>query len=438
MSGVQGSAAGKRPGPSYPRGLRQVIDLFLLPLLGAIPTSPRVRWTPLLLASCALLMVWDPSPALIDRFANSRRCLRELFPRSRCPGKTFRGFVKALHRQRLEEQLANHLRQQLRTCAGKHWLREGYCAFAVDGSKIDCPRTRANQRAFGRGGRQHSGPQQYLTCLWHMGTGLPWAWCAGRANASERTHLKRLLRWLPERSLLVADAGFCGYRLLRKLEGSGHAFLLRVGGNITLLRKLGYARRERADTVYLWPSKWRRYRPLGLRLIVLEDRGRRVYLLTNLLKKGELSQEKASRLYRMRWGVEVFYRALKQTLERRKLASHHPRQARVELAWSVLGLGFLGLASVKGIVEQGHDPLSWSVALSLRQVRRQMQRPGRIDLLGRLGQARKDRYQRTGSKKARRWPHKKKDPPIQPPIQRRASGTEVRRAQELLEQRPAA
>ena len=74
------------------------------------------------------------------------------------------------------------------------------------------------------------------------------------------------------------------------------------------------------------------------------------------------SDRQASVLYEMRWGVEVFYRSLKQTLCRRKMLSRAPRQARMELGWTMVGLRLLGLLSVEAIMRSGKDPLSWSVA----------------------------------------------------------------------------
>jgi DDE family transposase len=97
----------------------------------------------------------------------------------------------------------------------------------------------------GCAGRDKTAPQVFLTTLWHMGTGLPWDYRVGPGTDSERTHLKRMVPDLPPRSLVVADAGFVGYVLCRKLILRGHSFLLRVGRNITLLTGLGSYHEER-------------------------------------------------------------------------------------------------------------------------------------------------------------------------------------------------
>ena len=148
---------------------------------------------------------------------------------------------------------------------------------------------------------------------------------------------------LPPQALLLADAGFTGYGFWRRVTGSGHSFLIRVGSNVRLIEGLGVAawRTYRDGTVWVWPADQQKKRcpPLVLRLITLTDRrNRTMYLLTNVLGPDRLDDATAARLYAMRWGVEVTFRALKQTLGCRKLLSDAPRNARAELSWAMIGL----------------------------------------------------------------------------------------------------
>jgi hypothetical protein len=59
-----------------------------------------------------------------------------------------------------------------------------------------------------------TGPQRLLTMLFHLATGLPWAWQRGRGDESERGHLEAMASLLPIKTLLVADAGYVGYEML--------------------------------------------------------------------------------------------------------------------------------------------------------------------------------------------------------------------------------
>ena len=404
------------------------------------------RWRPYPLVIAMVLMAWDSAGTILDRFGSVRSVLTAMFPSRRRVGKTYNGLSKAVLRwsDLLSEKIAGHLRSAIKQIAAAHWTRQGFVAFAADGSRVECPRTEANEAALGCGGRKGTGPQFWLTTLWHMGTGLPWSWKIGPSTDAERPHLRSMLHLLPPNALLVADAGFTGYELFRTILSGGRSILIRVGSNVQLLRKLGYVEFENDQTVYLWPDKFRRQNdpPLVLRLLVLQRKGKKIYLLTNL-RDDRLSDTQAAALYEMRWGVEVFYRSMKQTLSHRKMLSRAPKQAQAELTWTLAGLQLLGLLSVEQIIRRGKDPLSWSVASSLRTVRLAMGAPqtqtlGRGGLLGALRRALKDEYKRRSSKQARDWPHKKREQPPGAPKLRKANETEVKRAKKIKAAREAA
>jgi len=395
----------------------------------------------LLLVLTALLMAWTAGSSLAEQFSVARASVTEMFPFLRRVGKTYQGFVKALAQNGafLLERLGVHLRlhvQQMESC----WRVGGHPAFAVDGSRVECPRTKANEKELKRAGRKKTGPQLSLTTIYHMGSGCPWDYRIGPGIQSERTHLRDMLATLPPEALLVADAGFSGYDLLQSILQSKRHVLFRVGRNVTLLRNLGYFRIENDSTVYLWPEKAQREHqaPVVLRLIVLPGR-HPVHLVTDLSEE-KLSYEQASLLYRMRWGVEVFYRSLKQTLGHRKMRSHAPRQAKMELHWAMAGLWVLSLLTAKAIVARGKNPQSLSIALARKQVRLAMAgqiRPG-TDLTRKLALTQKDSYVRAESKMARDWPHKKNDPPAGQPKIKYACPRQVQLAKELRERITAA
>ena len=206
--------------------------------------------------------------------------------------------------------------------------------------------TADNEAGLGCAGKNKTAPQVFLTTLWHVGLGLPWDFRVGPGTTSERTHASQMIEELPERSLLTADAGFVSYAFCRKLLMQGHAFLLRVGANVSLLTGLGYYWEERGGLVYLWPKKCRRDAPLVLRLIELVRGKQTVCLLTNILAAEQLSDKEAIEIYRLRWGEEVYHRSFKQTLERRTLLSRTPATCLAEVQWIVLGTWLLGLMQI--------------------------------------------------------------------------------------------
>jgi hypothetical protein len=319
--------------------------------------------------------------------------------------------------------------------AGPYQSRGRWRAFAADGTRLETPHTAANEHGLGCAGKDKTAPQVFLTTLWHMGTGLPWDFCVGPGTASERGHLKQMVPRLPAEALVVADAGFVSYSLCRRVLRHGRHFLLRVGGNITLLSGLGYYHEERDGLVYLWPQAHRRCRPLVLRLIVLRQGNQDVYLLTDVLHPADLTDQEAAMLYAMRWGEEVFYRSYKQTLDHHKLLSRRPGTCLAEAQWALLGLWLLGLMTVSRLIGQGTDPLAMSVAGARDAIRlvlrRQRPRRGPRTLSGMLRAAVKDSYDRHTSKAARHYPRKKRETPPKPPKIQPATKAEIMRARKL-------
>ena len=355
------------------------------------------------------------------------------------PGTELSGFLKAL-RQRSAALLAlitRTLRERTVAQAGPHWRWKQWVLLSVDGSRINCPRTVANERAFGCAGKKRTAPQQLLMTIFHVTTGLPWAWRRGGSKSNERDLLRDVVGELPGNTLLLADAGFTGYDLLRQLDQAGHAFIVRAGANVTLLRQLGYELEERRHTVYVWPARQQGKRPpLALRLVTFGRGKKRVALLTNVHDETQLSMSEIKALYRQRWSIEVLFRSLKQTLGKRTLRAGTPALAACELDWALVGLWMLGLLTLTATgVKSG-----WSPARArdvVRRVLRQRQRrAGRRQLCVLLQTAKPDRYKRHGPKKARDWPHKKREKPPGTPIVRMAHASEVAAAKRLRALKP--
>jgi len=395
----------------------------------------RTRWTPRVLVTAAVLMSWKATASLQDAFAWARECVVAMYATRRRPGRSYQGFIGTLRRQsaKLLEPVVSALRAATRKVAGAAWQTGRWVLIGVDGSRANCPRTEANEKAFGCAGRKKTGPQLFLTVLYHVATRLPWAWRRGGGKASEKGHLLEMIPLLPESTMLLADAGFPTFDVLVALQQAGVAFVIRVGSNVHLLNKLyGKARTKADGIVWLWPRAKQNEAPLVLRLTVVRDSGKPVYLVTSVLDASTLPDAEVGRMYRLRWGVEVFYRSLKQTMSHGKLRSGQPDNAKVELDWGVVGLWVLGLATIEAMDTRRRSPGDWSVAGALRAVRTAVDRPyrpqSRDGLRKALRQAVQDTYQRRSSKTARNWPHKKNDPPAGPPNLRMATKKERQRA----------
>ena len=397
------------------------------------PSDPRTRWSAKYVVLCWMVVGWSVQGALTERFREGWEVLARLFPRRRRPGTSYQSLTKATGRlgDRLLHQFWCSLRQSLPQRIGARWRWYGWTVLAVDGSRIDAPRTRSNERGLGRAGRAKTQPQWWVTWVIHLPTALIWDWRQGPGSSSERSHLRAMLPTLPENTLMVADTGFGGFDLLRELGGARVDFLIRCGSNTTLLvegTRQQIERRGQQRYVYLWPQGHHASPPLALRLIVLKRGGKRVYLLTNVSDTVRLSRPMASELYAARWGVETEYRGLKQTLGRRKVRAQTAGPGGMELAGNILALALLLL---QGALALGARAARLSVAAALRVIRRALEEvrygcPSGA-FVAQLRAAVKDDYRRTGSKRARDWPHPKRETPPGPPRLRRPTPYERRR-----------
>ena len=402
---------------------RAVPDVVWQRLARAVPTprDPRVRWVPAYLILAWVVIGWSVRTTLAERLAEACRWLARRFPARRRPGHTYAGLLKATQRVGLElfQCFWRHLRavEVKRLGQARTWY--GWTVLAADGSRFDAPRTRANAKRLRRAGRTHTGPQWWVTWLVHLPTLLVWDWRQGPGNSSERRHLADMIADLPPQTLLVADAGYVGFDLMKQLAEAGVDFLIRCGSNVRLLVEDTNSRIERDDQhwhVYLWPRNRRHEVPLVLRLIVLARRGKRVYLLTTVRQQTRLSRRMAAEIYQARWGVEVEFRSLKRTLAHYRVLSKTPEAGAVELAAYVLALALLML---QGAVALGRQVVRMSVAAALRALRDALEtlrnRTWTPALEQRLRGALRDEYRRRRPKHSRYWPRKKNDHPPGPP-----------------------
>ena len=137
---ARGGQAGKqrRMGVSYRHGLKDAIGKVLPGQFFSRWPVAGSRWSPLRVFWMAILMAWSAEQTLQARFAETRQVVRSLFPKWPL-GKSYTGWYQAQLKwlTPLQPALSKRLRQHVQTRAGRHWQREGWCAFAVDGSRVE-------------------------------------------------------------------------------------------------------------------------------------------------------------------------------------------------------------------------------------------------------------------------------------------------------------
>jgi hypothetical protein len=169
---------------------------------------------------------------------------------------------------------------------------------------------------------------------------LPRATKRGNSNAGQRIALMvRLLRVLPAREIraLAMDREFIGARWLRWLDGQGVRYVVRIKNNALVDGTRACLRRRPRQL-----SAPRRRQVFELDLLFsgcrIKGRGRRdefVYVVSNHFHGRE-----ATRIYRMRWGIEQVFGHLKKRgfdLE----STHMADGQKIEKLFGVVTLAFL-------------------------------------------------------------------------------------------------
>jgi hypothetical protein len=260
----------------------------------------------------------------------------------------------------------------------------------------------------------------------------------------------------PRKTLFCGDAGFVGHPLWACLLQAGGHFLVRVGANVSLLTeqtRCVLPERGKERLVLCWPKAVTQadQPPLRLRLVRVRVGKVWMWMLTSVLSRHDLSVKAITRLYQMRWGIEVEFRGLKQTLERGTLRSRNARRLLVELDWSILAMAVAELFATKeqqarrssGRKRAGAgEPSRRSLAGTMRALRGCLRHLGEVppagkDVGSQLRGAVTDGYERRRPKRARYRPRNPDKKPLGDPNLRPLGVAERRKLRKIVAEKAA-
>lgn len=428
---------GKNPRRRLRRHARSFVDClreFLTPALWKQAHSQRhgkrrsSRWSTQPLVLVLLLMTWSCGDSQPERFETAKAFCVVCLPKRRRPGQTVQGFQKALAKlpMRVLRVVAAGIRNILASRLADRWFNDGFIPIGCDGSRVECPRTTELEQRLGRANKDRSAPSIWITALVHLRLGVPWAWRIGKGTASERTHLLQMLDILPPQALLIADAGYLGFDVAKRLVQRQISFLIRMSSNVTLYtHEKVVLKRFREGVVYHFPAQNKKQEPpLRLRLIRVRAKKRKdVWLLTNVLDSKRLSVASAATFYRRRWENEGQFRAYKRTLAKVKLVSRTVRLVHREAEGSLLAMQLMlaqGALAMRrppqdtcGAAEPTCSPRQ--VLWAIRQELYGLLRRGHPKYSERLEQAKRERRSRRSAKAVRSWPRRRPHKAPKPP-----------------------
>jgi hypothetical protein len=155
-----------------------------------------------------------------------------------------------------------------------------------------------------------------------------------------------------------------------------------------------------------------------------------MWMLTSVLDEKKLSIQMIIKYYKLRWGIEVEYRGLKQTIDKRNLRCRNCDRVYVELNWSIRAMAFAELIALREQIpnpretkKHGYDTKDRSLATTMRALRHCMRNLKEYpdlnnDLLYRLSRALVQKYNNTDKKSRYRPKNPDKKPLGDPKIRK--------------------
>jgi Transposase DDE domain len=439
-------AARKLRSLQQPQSLIGCVRQFLTPTVWkqarhAVPRrrcAPRWDLQPLILIMLA--MTWATGDSQAEKFAKARGFYVACHATRKRPGTTLIGFQKALRRTPMRQlrALAAGVRQEIGARLGARRLVDGFEPMGCDGSRIECPRTPELERGLGQAGKTDAAPNVWLTAFVHLPTGLLWSWRLGPGTAAEQVHLRFLLVTLSPEALIVCDAAYMGFELVRAIVGSRRSFLFRMSSRVDLYTLENVSLEGWTEGLVLyWPKYVQKkgLAPIRCRLIRVPAKAkaktkgnaksavkRDVWLLTDVLDPARLSVTTAAKFYRWRWRNEGLFRTYKRTINTLKLTSRTlglvHREAELSLLATQILLAHAELALRPETTATTDGPVisPRKVLIEIRKEIDAAAKPKVKSYRDRLAGCRAEGRTQISPKSAREWPRRKPHKPPKPPV----------------------
>jgi len=256
----------------------------------------------------------------------------------------------------------------------------------------------------------------------------------------------------PENTLHCGDAGFVGYPLWSEIINTGRDFLVRVGANVKLLGQIADIKKCGDGIVLCWPKGKMNSgaKPLRLRLVRVKVGKTKMWLLTSVLDPKKLSKKMMVKFYKMRWGIEIEFRGLKQTIDKHSLRCRNSDRVLVELDWSIRAMAVAELIALREQIpgqekeskqelkknSDAYDPKDRSLANTIRALRHCMRNLNKYSLLSngllnQLSQATVQKYNNHTDKRSRYRPKNLDKKPLGDPDVRKMSLDERKKLRKI-------
>ena len=276
-------------------------------------------------------------------------------------------------RQRLPVEMAMALTREtgqlLSARAQAGWRWRGRTVKLVDGSGISMPDTLENQARYPQPSSQAEGvgfPLARIVAVICLSTGAVVDAAMGPHSGKGSSELG-LLRGLGAAfcagDVMLADAYYCNYFLIATLQEAGVEVLFEQNGaRITDFRR-GEQLGQR-DHLVCWPKPKNRppwmtpehYASFPDEITVRETKVDGQVLVTTMLNHRRVRKTELSRLYGLRWNVELDLRNIKTTLGMDVLSCQTPQMNEKEMWVHLLAYNLIRLLMTQAALDAGIHP----------------------------------------------------------------------------------
>lgn len=331
----------------------------------------NIKWQPEALATQALIWSWQETKYVTDAFEHTQEVCDQLGLRGTTHSYT--SMMNAL--ARYHDVFARRLTEQFQTLAaevgGRYFRTDGWVPIAFDGSRATAPRSVSNERAFcapnyGHGQRAKYGKKK--------SKGM-----RRRRNQANPPQPQAPQAWI--------------------------TMLWHMGLRLPWTWRLGPSQASERDHVK---------EILAAASCCVGPKARWI----------PASRKQIVRFYKMRWGIEVEFRGLKQTIDKHTLRCRDADRLLVELDWSLRAMAVAELLALREQIAAAeakrrptsYDPNDRSLANTMRTLRRCMRNLNKHStpddgVLYQLSQAVVQRYHNRTDKRAR---YRRKNPDKKP------------------------
>lgn len=294
-------------------------------------------------------------------------------------------------RQRLPEALLARLTRHTGGAADRAaldlWRWLGRTVKLFDGSTVSMPDTTKNQAAYPQSRAQAPGvgfPLARIGVLFSLSVGtvldLGIRRWAGKFQ-SELAMLREMIAGLDAGDVLLTDRYLCSYMEIALLKQQGVDFV----GRMHAQRKVDFRRGQRLgryDHVVQWSkpprSEWmsrEQYAAIPATLSIREFRyrivrpgyrSRTIVVATTLLSDELYSLADISKLYRLRWDVEINLRSLKTVMNMDVLRCQSPDMVHKEIWAHLLAYNLIRTVIAQAAAKHGKQPRQISFTRAMR------------------------------------------------------------------------